>query len=297
VMQEIRKRASYHVLTQRYNVSTRILQRMANKDHDEALMVTDPKRKKARQVTYSEIEQAVVRSTQLLRNHGEAITKESIQSIAFDHANLVLSNPNTEDSFKEKYSNARSGKSWLHSFAKRQCFRKVRINGDGADLQDVDTSSLETICSRIVDLGLSAKDVFNFDESSLFYTARPVYTMAQHGHSGAGSKSDKTRITLMVGMNGNGSARLLSIIGKCKTPRGTNQGFSSRLEVRYYNNKRAWITRELFTKTMIEFDFKLSSKKNVLLDSSLVYKLWKEPHSLGLKSIFCLLISLLYCNH
>jgi hypothetical protein len=55
---------------------------MASKDHDEVLIVADPKRKEPRQVTCSEIEQEVVRSTQLLHYHGEMIIKGSIQSIA-----------------------------------------------------------------------------------------------------------------------------------------------------------------------------------------------------------------------
>ncbi|SAL96395.1 hypothetical protein, partial, partial [Absidia glauca] len=78
--------------------------------------------------------------------------------------------------------------------------------------------------------------VYNFDETALFYSAAPRTTIVQVGTKAEGEKLDKSRITVGVVANGDGSHRIDPIfIGKHKSPRcfaGKASGF------RYFSNTK-----------------------------------------------------------
>ena len=60
------------------------------------------------------------------------------------------------------------------------------------------------------------------DETGLFYRAFPKYTLAKKSDDGAGRKEDKSRVTILFSVNGDGSDRNIYMIGKSKSPRGTS---------------------------------------------------------------------------
>jgi hypothetical protein len=144
-----------------------------------------------------------------LRNCGEVITKDSLKTIALEHAARLLKQDGLSDAVKKKYQTAKFGEQWQRRFVQSQGFRQIRINGERADLRNIDISGMADIKSRIPALRLDANDVYNIDETALFYRARPVYTLAQRNDSGAECKIDKSRLTLVIRTNGDGSDRFL----------------------------------------------------------------------------------------
>lgn len=89
------------------------------------------------------------------------------------------------------------------------------------------------------------RNVFNVDETALFYRQLPEHTLEKQRKSVSGSKKSKDRVTLLVGGSIRGEKLPLLMMGKFKNPRCFNQAASS-LPLRYCSSKNAWMTKTLF---------------------------------------------------
>ena len=75
----------------------------------------------------------------------------------------------------------------------------------------------------------SSRDVFNFDESALFYGIPPNKTLATVKRNG--KKSEKDRITVAMCCNMNGTENMdLVVIGKSKQPRAFSKANTKKLK-------------------------------------------------------------------
>ena len=64
------------------------------------------------------------------------------------------------------------------------------------------------------------KDIYNVDESGLFYHLMPARTLAFKGDNCNGGKNSKDRLTVLLCANANGSDKMTPlIIGKSQKPR------------------------------------------------------------------------------
>ena len=181
--------------------------------------------------------------------------------------NALLQNPDVNDNIKEKYEKATFGDSWLKSFKERHNIRgKVRINGERASLPSNDELMLE-IRTFIKKSGIPIKNIYNCDETGLFYRSMPNYTHAETHDDGAGGKRCKRRITLMFLVNGDGSDKQIIMVGTSKTPRGTSSEFFNSHDIKYFSNKNAWMTKEIFEKFLKDFDSRMKEPTILLLDN------------------------------
>ena len=88
------------------------------------------------------------------------------------------------------------------------------------------------------------EDVFNVDETGLFYRMPPSKSLAQGPRQG--TKQYKDQITVALCTNSDGSDRLKPlVIGKSVQPR-CFRDFMSSSYVSYYN-KKAWMTGYIFS--------------------------------------------------
>jgi hypothetical protein len=79
-------------------------------------------------------------------------------------------------------------------------------------------------------------DIFNMDETGLFWKLTPNRTLATEG--GSGGKKNKDRVTLALTTNGDGTKKLdLWVIGKSKNPRCFKNINRKLLRIEYRNNK------------------------------------------------------------
>jgi hypothetical protein len=111
-----------------------------------------------------------------------------------------------------KFSNG-----WLESFCKRNHFRRFRSHGESGDAQmDGIEEDLEHIKQRIACYDLN--DVYNMDETGLFYNLAPDTTIARRQIEG--SKKNKTRLTIAFTCNATGTDRFIPLyIGHANKPR------------------------------------------------------------------------------
>ena len=107
-------------------------------------------------------------------------------------------------------------------------------------------------------------DVFNLDETALFYRCLPDKTLAIKGETCCGGKLSKDRLTVLVGANMVGSEKFpLLVIGKYQNPRCFKNIRS--LPVCYTSNKRAWMTSDIFEEYMRNLDKKFANEDRKVL--------------------------------
>ena len=110
--------------------------------------------------------------------------------------------------------------SYIHRWAKRYGIVNKAISGTKESATSFDKLEewKETVLLPTLE-GYSTKDIYNGDETVLFYKSLPHRTYCFEGDKPAGSAKCKDRLTLLIITNMDGSDhRKLSVIGKAKNP-------------------------------------------------------------------------------
>ncbi|XP_019240669.1 PREDICTED: tigger transposable element-derived protein 6-like [Nicotiana attenuata] len=109
------------------------------------------------------------------------------------------------------------------------------------------------------------KDVFNCDETGLFFRMAPNKTLAQAPESEC--KKDRSRTTVMLMCNALGTEKLKPlVIGTVAKPRCyKNVDMASLPHINYFYNKKAWITREIFKTYMLRLNAKFEDENRKIL--------------------------------
>lgn len=150
------------------------------------------------------------------------------------------------------YDDFSASDGWLHCFREHYfVFRAV--------LGETKTVNVETYavwCSEVLQGYMekySPQDIFNADETALFFKLLPANPITYKAHKCTGGKRSKERIiTVMVAAN---MTKLPPFaIGKSRSPRCFKHVRS--LPADYAANKNAWMTRELFAQWLANIDKK-----------------------------------------
>ena len=104
----------------------------------------------------------------------------------------------------------------------------------------------------------SPNDIYNGDETALFYKSLPHRTYCFDGDKPAGSAKCKDRLTLLIITNMDGSDhRKLSVIGKSKIPHCLQKKYKMQVKdmaVDWYASKNAWMTGEIHHQIMTKLN-------------------------------------------
>jgi len=162
------------------------------------------------------------------------------------------------------YSNFKASQGWLGNWKNRHNIIFRKICGESASLNDSLCNEWLGKLSNIIK-EYSPDDVFNVDETSLFFKCLPDRTFILKRETCSGGKQSKERITILLGSNMSGSEKIKPlIIGKSKKPRCFKGVKSFPLD--YESNKKAWMTGDLFKSWLVKFDQKMRlNQRNVLL--------------------------------
>ena len=86
---------------------------------------------------------------------------------------------------------------WLNRWQKRHNIRLATLSGEAADVSEETVEDwrkrLKSICE-----GYSRADIFNADETGLFYRALPTRSMVSKGDEARGGKKSKERINVLL---------------------------------------------------------------------------------------------------
>ncbi|XP_046601956.1 tigger transposable element-derived protein 4-like [Neodiprion lecontei] len=154
--------------------------------------------------------------------------------------------------------------SWVQSFCARHNIVSGKVCGEAAGVPEGVTEEWLSHTWPAIWEGYKPDEIFNADETGLFYNLIPDKTLKFKGEQCKGGKLFETRITVLVAANMTGSKKIL-VIGKAKKPRCFKNIHS--LPVTYENNTRSWMISLIFEKWLGSWDAELKSggKKILLL--------------------------------
>ena len=111
---------------------------------------------------------------------------------------------------------------WQWRFCQRHGIRQLSLQGEklSADL-DAPDPFREKLLDLIEDEGFTLEEIYNCDETGLYYRLLPEKTLAARSENEApGMKKQKERVTLIACSNATGSHKLpLMFVGKAQNPR------------------------------------------------------------------------------
>ncbi|XP_045461753.1 tigger transposable element-derived protein 4-like [Harmonia axyridis] len=228
------------------------------------------KPKKLRKSQHDNIDQALLQWFKITRNKGIPISGPMLQ----EKGNVFASgfgNPNFNCSA-----------SWISRFKVRHNIVSGKIVGESSSFDQSSTYNWLTTVWPNLRRQFSNEEIFNADETGFFYKLLPDRTLKFKGENCCGGKLSKERLTVMVAANLSGTVKKkLFVIGRSQKPRC----FSSvkSLPVDYANNRKAWMTSELFERWLRDWDRNLVKKKKKIL--LLVDNCPAHPNVTDLKSI------------
>lgn len=156
-------------------------------------------------------------------------------------------------------SNFKASTGWLDGFKERNKISFKFVCGEsGAVNQQLADQWKRDLEQMIEDR--NPKDIFNVDETGLFFKCTPNKTLAFKDEKCHGGKLSKERLTLLVGANMDGTEKLpLLMIGKSANPRCFKNVKSKPVE--YVNSPRAWMTGPLFENWLLKMNKKFKKEK------------------------------------
>uniref|UniRef100_H3BBU1 HTH CENPB-type domain-containing protein n=1 Tax=Latimeria chalumnae TaxID=7897 RepID=H3BBU1_LATCH len=155
-------------------------------------------------------------------------------------------------------------KGWLANFKSRRGISHHRLHGEAAsaDMTAIVAGRAE-FQQTLADY--SPDDIYNFDETGLFYKLGPSGTLATAPV--AGHKKSKERITVALFCNASGTdLRKPIVIARAKRPRCFGKTFQPTLYTEYFSNAKAWMTLVIFQEIIrFDCDLRLQGRHCILL--------------------------------
>lgn len=145
---------------------------------------------------------------------------------------------------------------WFERFKKRSGLHNVRIQGEAASADKEGAEKFVIEFRKLIeDEGYELRQIFNVDETALFWKRMPSKTyLAKDEKVSPGYKTSKDRITLLVGGNADGDFKLKPmLINRTQNPRALRLHNKNSLPVLWRANKKAWVTKSLFEDWFISY--------------------------------------------
>ena len=230
----------------------------------------NPSRKRQRTGLYEEVDKALMMWVQAARGNNIPISGVMLKAKA------------CELSQKLGRSDFKASNGWFDRFKHRCGLSFHAMCGESSAvgeelISEWQSKTLPDLLSKF-----ETKDVFNADETGLFYRLLPDKTWSLKGDTCHGGKKSKDRLSVMVAANMDGTEKLpLLVIGKSAKPRCFKN--VQTLPTIYRNNKKAWMTSMIFEEWVRDLDKQYMKKKRhvaLVIDNCTAH-----PHLNDLKAI------------
>lgn len=142
---------------------------------------------------------------------------------------------------------------WLARFKDRHGLVFKTVCGERGEVDEQVVKDWQNVQLKEHVAAYDPNDVFNADETALFFKALPDKTITFKGDPCTGGKRSKERVTVLLAANMTGTERLpLLVIGKALKPRCFYN--IKHLPVEYRANRKAWMTSEIFRTWLQDLD-------------------------------------------
>jgi len=142
---------------------------------------------------------------------------------------------------------------WFQRFKNRYSLNNVKVSSEsvGADIKAAE-EFLENLDELIVEENYLPEQIFNMDETSLFWKWMPERTFFhKEAKSVPGFKAFKDRITVLLGGNVAGYKLKPFVIWHSENPKAFKHINKHTLPVYYRSNKKSWMTQLLFQDALL----------------------------------------------
>ncbi|UYV63340.1 TIGD4 [Cordylochernes scorpioides] len=224
----------------------------SEKIHQQALHAGESSRKRARGSTYADVDEALLQWFKQARSAALPV-----------NGPLLSEKAKTLDlEFGLKDFTGSGG--WIERWKARHGIKLRNICGESADVnRETMTNWLTDVMPNIIS-NYACKDIFNADETGLFWRLLPDKTLHFKGETCTGGKASKERITILLCCNMDGSEKMQPlVIGKAKQPR-CFRGIK-HLPVQYEANQKAWMTGLLFESWVRHIDKKMAGQHRQII--------------------------------
>ncbi|KAJ3574251.1 hypothetical protein NP233_g1893 [Leucocoprinus birnbaumii] len=177
---------------------------------------------------------------------------------------LIAKRKKFEEDFNVPEAERLQSETWVSSFCSNYKMKEYKCHGEARSVDHAAVMEERKRVQAITAL-YEPKDRFNFDETGFFPFCPPERGLATKQMSG--KKKDKFRISVGVACNADGTEKLpLFFIGKSKKPKAFNGKTPEQKGFYYRNNKKAWMTKEIFEEWIKQLDIKMRrSNREILL--------------------------------
>ncbi|XP_064471842.1 tigger transposable element-derived protein 6-like [Ornithodoros turicata] len=145
---------------------------------------------------------------------------------------------------------------WLLRFKARHKIPSHRIHGESGDVDPTTVSEGRERLHRVLQR-YSLDDIYNFDETALFFKLGPTRTLS--ANRVPGTKRRKVRVTagLLCYASGTDNCK-----PNAQRPSDFGKKFSPAQYFHYYANRKAWMTSDIFSETLRRFDNRLKQENS-----------------------------------
>ncbi|XP_066252153.1 tigger transposable element-derived protein 4-like [Euwallacea similis] len=162
--------------------------------------------------------------------------------------------------FAEKlgYRNFYASDGWLQKWRKRYNISFKSISGESADVNQEDIEKFTENVSSMLD-GYRPEDIFNADESGLFFRALPNRTLIFKSEKCSDAKFSKDRLRILFCTNMTEVKEDSLVIGKAARPCALKYIAIKDLSAIWKSNKKARMTQEIMREWVMQL-YTMSAK-------------------------------------
>ena len=193
----------------------------------------EPGRKRLRTSAHEDVEEALLIWFKDIRGRNVPVSGEILQTKASELASEL------------GHTDFQCSNGWLSHFKTCHGISQKRICGESSAGYEETCDKWLTITLPTLTEGYNARDIFNIDETGLFFKILPDKTLGFKNEPCHGGKHSKERLTVLAGANADGTEKFpLLVIGKSKNQRCFKNVRS--LPVQYDASSKAWMTSNMF---------------------------------------------------
>ncbi len=154
---------------------------------------------------------------------------------------------------------------WLGKWKARYNIKRFKICGESGDVQGVTVDSWKERLPELI-TGYAKEDVWNMDETGVFWRALPDSGFGRIGKECKGGKKSKQRITVAFFVSAAGIKEKPIVIWTSANPRCLKRFDKSALPINYFNQKKAWMTGDIMETVLTKLNSRLiHSQRSILL--------------------------------
>lgn len=161
-------------------------------------------------------------------------------------------------------SGFKGSRGWLDKWKKRYNVKQLRVCGESGDVRGETVDSWKERLPEIV-RGYSKENIWNMDESGVFWQALPESGFGQKGKQCKGGKKSKKRVTVAFFVSAAGTKEKPIVIWKSENPRCLKRFNKADLPVNYFSQKKSWMTGAIMEAILTKLNHQLSRNNQHIL--------------------------------